>query len=182
LFTVSENDCHELLNVNTKVELDKANIAFIEKWFVQQNLELRTLASDDYDKDYLKLLEQLSSSAQETDSQCFDDIYKTVSNNPNYKIYVVEDTNTKKIIANTTVLIERKFIHGGKYVAHIEDVVVDNKYRGRQIGQMLLRYVSSLASVDMNCYKCILDCKSSLVGFYGSCGFTETSVQMSKYY
>jgi bifunctional N-acetylglucosamine-1-phosphate-uridyltransferase/glucosamine-1-phosphate-acetyltransferase GlmU-like protein len=98
LFTVGENDCHELLNVNTKLELDKANIAFIEKWFVQQNLELRTLANADYGKDYLKLLEQLSSSAQETDSQCFNDIYKMVSNNPNYKIYVVEDTNTEKII------------------------------------------------------------------------------------
>ena len=60
-----------------------------------------------------------------------------VNANPNYKIYVVEDTNTKNVIANTTLLLERKFIHGGKYVAHIEDVVVDSSARGHGVGEAL---------------------------------------------
>ena len=42
------------------------------------------------------------------------------------------------IIASGTIIIEPKLIRGGKSVGHIEDIVVKNTYRGRQISKDIL--------------------------------------------
>ena len=52
-------------------------------------------------------------------------------------VYVIADTNDK-IIGAATLLIEKKLLHGGASVGHIEDVVVDSTERGRGLGKMLI--------------------------------------------
>ena len=50
----------------------------------------------------------------------------------------VEDDKTIGLI---TVFIEQKLIHGGKCVAHIEDLVVDKGHRKKGISTALINHV-----------------------------------------
>lgn len=64
-----------------------------------------------------------------------------------YFIIVVEDTQTKKVIGCSSLMVERKTVHNaGKVmfesshtsqshqVGHIEDVAIDSGYRGKDLG------------------------------------------------
>lgn len=53
--------------------------------------------------------------------------------------------------------------------AHLEDVVVNNTYRGKQLGKLIVATVTLLAEY-LGCYKMTLECKDSLVKFYTSIG------------
>lgn len=59
---------------------------------------------------------------------------KEGKNESSYQIFVVEETNEKKIIATATLLLERKFIRGCGVAGHVEDVVVDESVRGQKLG------------------------------------------------
>ena len=80
-----------------------------------------------------------------------------------------------------TVILERKMIHSGKKVAHIEDVVVDSQWRCKKIGSELLKYAIKYAQ-DNDCYKTILNCSEELIPFYAKHGFTTKNVEMSYYF
>lgn len=56
--------------------------------------------------------------------------------NGDYYITVIEDTRYDKIIGSSTLVIERKFIHGCSIRGRLEDVVVDDTYRGKQLGKL----------------------------------------------
>lgn len=138
----------------------------------------RDLESNDYNKNYLKLLEQLTEVNPEKIT--FNDFTKFV-NNLNYKhrIIVVEINN--KIVASGTLLIENKIIHGISKIAHIEDIVVDESTRGTGLGKQLINFLTNLAKYN-ECYKVILNCKESNIGFYEKCGFEKKEVEMVKYF
>lgn len=53
-----------------------------------------------------------------------------------YFITVIEDTRSEKLIGAATLLIEYKFIHNCALKARLEDVVVNNTYRGKQLGKL----------------------------------------------
>ena len=72
----------------------------------------------------------------------FEAQFRSIKAIPNtYYIIVIEDTSTKQIVANGTIVLERKFTHETGIVGHLEDIVVDANYRGQQLGKM---YVASL--------------------------------------
>jgi glucosamine-phosphate N-acetyltransferase len=75
-----------------------------------------------------------------------------------------------RVIGTASLLLERKFIHGGGWVGHIEDVAVLGAYQGRGIGSALVQHASEAAR-QRGCYKVILDCFEHLVEFYGRLGF-----------
>jgi len=138
----------------------------------------RDLKSEDYNKNYLALLEQLTEVNPEKIK--FDDFSNFVNNlNYDHRIIVIEINN--KIVASGTLLIENKVIHGLSKVGHIEDIVVDNKLRGVGLGKDIINYLSNLANLE-NCYKVILNCKESNCGFYEKCGFEKKEVEMVKYF
>lgn len=94
-------------------------------------------------------------------------------------VYVYIDT--KFIIKGTiSVLYEKKLLHGGKDVAHIEDFVVDKKYRGLNIGKELLEFVIN-ESKQYNIYKIILNCSKSMEVFYKKFKFNHKNIEMSYY-
>ena len=37
-----------------------------------------------------------------------------------------------------TLMVEHKFIHGGRSVGHIEDIVVDSSTRGSGLGKLMI--------------------------------------------
>jgi glucosamine-phosphate N-acetyltransferase len=76
-----------------------------------------------------------------------------------------------------TIIYEPKIIHGCKNVGHIEDIVVLEEYRSNGISKMLLKQLIYMGEKN-NCYKIILDCKSSLVKLYENNGFKNSGCQM----
>jgi glucosamine-phosphate N-acetyltransferase len=89
-----------------------------------------------------------------------------------YYVTVIEDLRSNKIIGSATLVIERKFIHSCGIRAHLEDVVVDDTYRGKQLGKLIVVTVTLLAEV-LGCYKMSLECKDKLIPFYRSIGYVD---------
>ena len=89
--------------------------------------------------------------------------------NVTYKIFVYE--NEGVVEGTATVFIEKKLLHGGSSVGHIEDVVVNNKKRLKGVGKALIERCVEYAK-QQNCYKVILDCADHNIPFYESCGFS----------
>ena len=76
------------------------------------------------------------------------------------------------------MFLEPKFSRGLGHVGHIEDVVVDEAYRGSSLGRALIDRLVRYATVDKNCYKVILDCHENNTRFYEKCGFHRAEVCM----
>ena len=89
--------------------------------------------------------------------------------------------NGFKIVASGTIIFEPKIIRGGKYVGHIEDIVVLKEMRGNNISKTILDLLKVHAMYN-NCYKVILDCKEELKNFYIKNGFEVKGIQMSEYF
>ena len=95
--------------------------------------------------------------------------------NPIYTIFVAEDEG--KIIGTATLLLERKFIHAGGIVGHIENVVVKKEYQRQGIGGKLVAHAIVYAKENA-CYKVILDCSEQNVSFYEKFGFKKHEICM----
>lgn len=86
-------------------------------------------------------------------------------------------TGQHRVAGTASYYIEPKFIHNGGSVCHIEDVVVLSEARGMGYGKELIDFIIKIAN-DAGCYKVILNCDESKVGFYEKCGFHKHSVEM----
>lgn len=53
-----------------------------------------------------------------------------------YFVTVIEDTRRAEIIGAATLVLEHKFIHGCATRGRLEDVVVNDTYRGKQLGKL----------------------------------------------
>ena len=60
-------------------------------------------------------------------------------------------------------------------MGHVEDIVVGNEMRWQGLGQRLIKCLMEVAWAS-GCYKIILDCQESKVGFYETCGFERRGV------
>ena len=139
-------------------------------------MEFRYLQEEDYNKNYLDLLEQLTEvNKDQITYQRFSNFIKNLDKN--HKIVVMEQNN--KIVATGTILIEDKLIHGINKVAHIEDIVICNTMRGLGLGKQIIQFLINIAEED--CYKIILNCKEEYIGFYEKCGLVNHAIEMVKY-
>ena len=139
-------------------------------------LIFRKLEESDYNKNYLQLLSQLTEVGQIT-QDAFANILKKIQS----QIWVFEDTHKKKIVASASILYEQKIIHSGGIVAHLEDVVVDESYRGIKLGQKLIANIIDKAR-ESGAYKIIADCKIELLSFYSKNGFQKKGEQIAIYF
>lgn len=107
-------------------------------------------------------------------------ILKNIVTNNNHHIFLyIDDSNN--VLGALTLLLEQKFIHNGKCVAHIEDFVVKQEFRAQNIGKDLMNYAITYAQ-EHNCYKIILDTNSKLENYYASYGFVNKGTAMSIYF
>ena len=97
-----------------------------------------------------------------------------------YKIIVIEDVRSERIIGAGSLIIEKKFIRDLGTSGHIEDIVVDKTYRGKNLGKRIIELLKGIAQVN-ECYKVILDCADYNVAFYNKCGFYVKGVEMAWY-
>ena len=129
-------------------------------------------------QDIFDLLSQLTV-APLLDPARFEAIIAELNDNHQIFAYCKDD----KVVGLITLLIEQKLIHGGACVAHIEDLVVDHSQMGAGIATRLVEFcLNEIKTRNYNCYKVVLACKPNLASFYAKCGFTQTNVEMAKYF
>ncbi len=105
---------------------------------------------------------------------------KDSNNERIHYVFILEDNNN--IVGCVTILIEMKLLHGYSKVCHIEDVVIDNKTRGKGYGKFLINYIVEFVKNIPLVYKIILDCSDEKIGFYEKCGFIKKNNQMAIYF
>ncbi|MEX0656937.1 MAG: GNAT family N-acetyltransferase [Nitrosopumilaceae archaeon] len=130
---------------------------------------IRELQENDLFNGFLESLDSLRK-ASNLSTHKAKQIYTKIKSNPNHVIFVA--VLDGKVVGSTTMIIEPKFIHGGGYVGHIEDVVVAKEHQGEGIGEKLVRVLLEYAKKN-NCYKTILDCKDDVKPFYEKIGFKK---------
>lgn len=94
--------------------------------------------------------------------------------NNNY-MFVIEDDGL--IIGSGTLHVEKKFIRNGGLAGFIEDVVVRNDYRGKNLGSELIQKLVEKGK-ELGCYKIVLSCFPERVSFYERNGFFQESILM----
>lgn len=141
---------------------------------LKDELNKNRIDSDYYNKIF-KLLSNLTD-APIIPYVDFINIIKNLPLNHNIYLYLLND----KLIGMITLFIEDKLIHTGRRVGHIEDLVVDPKYRCNGIAKQLLDYVIDNCRKN-NCYKIILDCHESMISFYNKNNFIEVGNCMRYY-
>ena len=138
---------------------------------------IRALEKADYNKGYSKLLNQLSDVGKITEQQ-FIQWVNQINSSPLHQVYVIAESDT--VLGSITLLFEPKLIHSFGKVMHIEDVVVDENYRGLGLGSQLIQYGVCL-SKSTGCYKTVLYCNSDRVSFYEKLKFEHKANTMMLY-
>ena len=139
-----------------------------------KKIKVREFKEKDLFNGFLESLDSLRKASNLSPKKA-KEIFKKISLDKNYKIYVTELDS--KIVGAATIFIEQKFIHEGGKVGHIEDVVVRKKYQGKGIGQEIVKELVKYAK-KKGCYKTILDCSDELIPFYEKIGFKRHSNSM----
>ncbi|XP_018571247.1 probable glucosamine 6-phosphate N-acetyltransferase isoform X2 [Anoplophora glabripennis] len=149
-----------LINLNPPITNENPG----EPWLL-----VRPLALSDYSKGYVQILSQLTSVGNVSTAD-FEGQFRNMQKAGGYYVTVIEDTRNNKIIGASSLITEFKMIHNCGLRGRLEDVVVNNTYRGKQLGKLIVLTVSLLAK-KLGCYKMSLDCKDSLIPFYKSIGY-----------
>merc|ERR1712215_22162 len=135
-----------------------------------EGLKVRSLCLEDYDRGFIELLGQLTSVgniSREEWERRFEEMKECKGT---YYVVVIEDKTIGKVIGAATLVAEKKFIHSCGMVGRLEDVVVSDAYRGKQLGKLVVT-VASLLATKLGCYKITLDCNDKMIKFYSSLGY-----------
>ncbi|KAJ3411756.1 Glucosamine-phosphate N-acetyltransferase-like protein [Chytridiales sp. JEL 0842] len=141
---------------------------------------VRPLEPSDYEKGFLTTLSDLTSVGNMTKSQFMDRFSYLKAHNYEYFVIVIEDVKNKTIVGSGTIFVERKFVHAGGLVGHIEDIVTSKNARGLNLGKLIIETLKHIGKAT-GCYKIILDCSDKNIPFYQKCGFTQKEYEMAWY-
>ena len=84
-----------------------------------------------------------------------------------------------KIIGFGCLVVEYKI--RGYTSGHIEDVVIDEEWRGYGVGEKLIKALCEKAE-EQNCYRVSLFCREELIPFYNKNGFEVNNVVMKRFF
>lgn len=87
-----------------------------------------------------RLMKQLSDSAQDINRNKLTDILCQ----PNFRIIIFKDPGTDEVIGMAS-LYYYKAICAPLGIGKVEDVVIDKRYRGKGLGDLLVKYLISLS-------------------------------------
>jgi ribosomal protein S18 acetylase RimI-like enzyme len=102
---------------------------------------------------------------------CWDGFVSNNSNNAIVGIY------NDQIVAYGNIVIENKI--RGETAGHIEDIVVDRKFRGENYGVELIEELVKIG-YDKKCYRITLTCDQSLISFYHKNNFKVDNIAMKR--
>ena len=140
----------------------------------------RKIRATDICKQHLRLLSKLSPSSEDitlSPTEYTDYVEYINQRQETYYIVVIEDPVKQIIVGSGTLMVEHKLLHDLGTVGHIEDVVIDDEYRGHGLGKQLMERLKNKAK-EMGCYKLILNCKEENCGFYEKCGYSKNEIEM----
>lgn len=89
--------------------------------------------------------------------------------------YVALDDD--EIVGTATLILERKFIHGGGWAGRVEEVAVRRDRQRQHIGIELMKHLNMKAK-ELGCYKVVLGCSEANVPFYLRTGYRVYDVGM----
>ncbi|KND02155.1 hypothetical protein, variant [Spizellomyces punctatus DAOM BR117] len=147
---------------------------------VPEGYTIRPLNVNDYDKGYLELLSQLTTIGTISKRKFAERFDLLRERNESKYCIVIEDLGRGIIVGAGSVIIEPKFVHECGMVGHIEDIVVDNSARGKNLGKLIINALTLVAK-HSGAYKVILSCAEKNVGFYEKCGLKAKEVTMANY-
>ena len=131
-------------------------------------MEIREITQDDLTQEYFDLLCQLSGISKLVTADMVENCWIHYNFCPDHHTLVC--IHEERIVGTASVLIERKMLHHGSKVGHIEDVVVDTNLRITGIGRELIKKCVEICRHN-RCYKAILDCSDDNIPFYEACDF-----------
>lgn len=144
-------------------------------------LHIRELSADDFSRGYLALVDGAFSrgsqdATQDVTPEEFSSWLQAVRQQDGH-IFVLCDPETSRVVATAKALIECKMHNRLAVMGHVEDVVVDPKYRGRGLGRRMVQHAFEYC-VQRGCYKTVLVCREDLQGFYEGCGAERRGLLM----
>lgn len=142
-------------------------------------VKIRPVGEDDGDNGLFDVLSQLT----EAPAMGREEFVKLLNeqNAQNARLTIVAVDAEGRVLGTGSVMVEPKFIRGGRPCGHIEDIVVDKKARGMQLGKRIISYLVDHCK-ERGCYKVMLDCADDNVPFYEKCGFNPKERQMVHYF
>ena len=142
---------------------------------------LRPLAADDYGRGHSEVLGTLSS-VDGLSSEVWGEVFAEMQGGGGvFVVVVAEEGADGRVVASGTLVVERKFLHGGQKAGHIEDIVVHGDAQGCGLGRVIIEALKAVALGPAECYKAILDCADGVRPFYEKLGFEHKGNFMALY-
>ncbi|KAI0291977.1 glucosamine 6-phosphate N-acetyltransferase [Russula brevipes] len=143
-------------------------------------LHIRPLAATDYERGHLSVLGVLTQ-APDVGAEAWAAQFQVMRGEPAaYYLLVVVSRETDRIVGCGGVFVERKFLRGLGRVGHIEDIAVAREMQGKKLGLRIIQALTHISEA-VGCYKTILNCSETNIGFYEKCGYEKREVEMAKY-
>ena len=98
----------------------------------------------------------------------------TLNSSSNSMVGILED----RIVAYGSIVVENKI--RGEVAGHIEDIVVDDRVRGKMLGVKLVKELVEIGK-SKGCYRITLFCDKKLIQFYERNGLEVNNVMMKTY-
>jgi bifunctional N-acetylglucosamine-1-phosphate-uridyltransferase/glucosamine-1-phosphate-acetyltransferase GlmU-like protein len=161
----------ETLGANTPDQLDMLKKSYLQKFSIEDIFSNESNLSDENILNLCKVLNQLSPT--KNNNYNIQDIRNHINDTCNNKtntmnIYVLKYEN--RIIGTGSIIVEKKILRNLSKVGHIEDVVIDEDFRGIGLSKYLIKRLIQFCEKS-DCYKIILDCSNHLIDFYKKFGF-----------
>lgn len=152
----------------------------ISKGLKKTDYQVRELKKEDLDQVYgyletLNNLAEVGNLSREKAEEVLE-----IINAQGSRVFVAVN-NEGQIIGSLTLMLEQKFLRGGKLAGHIEDVVTRKGYEGMGVASALMKKAVEIAQ-ESGCYKLILDCHEKLIPFYKKFDFQENESCMKIYF
>lgn len=134
-------------------------------------IKIKNLDFEDWEI-YLSLLKQLSNYDYETKKEIFCKQYEMLQNTCKILVLLEDD-----IIVAAGSIFKLIKLHNNP-VAQIEDVVVDENYRGKGYGKMIVEALTKIGKEEWNCYKVVLNCLTKNIEFYKKLNYEVVGHQL----
>jgi GNAT superfamily N-acetyltransferase len=140
-------------------------------------IKIRKARPDDI-PEVCRIIGQLSPGQPHNYKDAIEKYKSHIRPSPDYFLWVaILGTANPKIVGTAIMHLHHKLSYHCGTAAHLEDVVVDEPYRGKGIGEKLVAKAVETAT-EHNCYKLMLTCFAKTVPYYEKFGFTSHDIGM----
>ena len=134
-------------------------------------IKIKILDLEEYES-YLNLLKHLTNYEYNITKEEFSKRYEMLQNT--CKILVLKEDDNLVAAGSIIKLVK---LHNNP-IAQIEDVVVNESYRGKGYGKMMVEALTKIGKEEWNCYKVTLNCLTKNVKFYEKLNYEVSGHQL----